>query len=50
MTLVWKTSPVVANIDVQDEGDIVISADDDEVTLTEEGMGDLFKDTYSEKS
>ena len=47
VTSVWKTTPILSNIDVQDKDDIAISTDDDEVILTEDEIGNLFQDTFS---
>ena len=40
-----KIANIVANMDVQDEDKIAISANNDQVTLTEDEIGNLFQDT-----
>ena len=42
---VWKPNPIIATTDVQDDECAHISADDNEVTLSEEEIGNLFYDT-----
>ena len=44
-----KTIPIIATIDAQDKDEIAISADDDEVTLPENEIQNLFQDTFSEE-
>ena len=40
---VWKPTPVVVTIDIQDEDEcVIISEQDDDITLTEEEIGNLF--------
>ena len=40
---VWNPTPVVATTDVQDKEECVsVFANDDDITLTEEDIGDLF--------
>ena len=38
---------MIATIDVQDKDEIAISTDDNEVTLTEDKIGDLYQATPS---
>ena len=48
-TSVWKPNPFVATIDIQDKDDhVVIGADVDDVTLTEEESGYFHQNTSSE--
>ena len=48
-TYVWRPTPVDTTTDVQDEDECaIISKDDNDVTLTEEEIGNLFQDAYSE--
>ena len=44
-TTVQKLTPTVTAIDVQDDEEVVIVAEDYEVTLTEDEIGNLFQDT-----
>ena len=41
-------TPTVATIDVQDDEEVAIVAEDNEVTLKEDEIGNLFKDTSPE--
>ena len=44
-TSVWKAIPIVGTIDAQNEDEcIAIFADDDDITLTERGVGSLLQD------
>ena len=45
----YKNTPLVAAIDVQDGDEISISADDDQVFLTEDKIRNIFQDTSSEE-
>ena len=42
VTSVCKPTPTLGTIDVQDKGEIAVLADDDETTLTEDEIGNLF--------
>ena len=44
-----KTTLMVATIDVQDEDELAISVDNDEVTLSEDEIGNIFPDSSSEE-
>ena len=48
VTPVQKLTPTVATTDVQDY-DVVIMTEDNEVTLMEDEIGNLFQDTYSQE-
>ena len=45
VTSIQKPTPLVATINAQDKDEIPISADDDEVTLTENDIRNHFQDT-----
>ena len=45
----WKPTPTVATTDVLNYEEVVIVTEDDEVTLTEDEIGNPFQDTSSEE-
>ena len=46
---VWKPTPIVATVDVQDDYEcVVISTHNYEVTMTEDEIGNLFQETSQE--
>ena len=49
VTSIQKQTPTLNTIDVQDNEKAVIVTEDDEVTLTVNGIGNLFQDTSSEE-
>ena len=49
VTSIQKPAAVGATIDVQDGEEIVVITADDELTLNDEGIGNLFEDTSPEE-
>ena len=46
--LIWKLIPTITVVDVQYDEEVVMEAEDNEVTLTEDEIGNPFQDTSSE--
>ena len=49
VTSTWKPTSTVATIDVQDDEEIAIVADEEEINLPEDEIRNLFQDTSSEE-
>ena len=49
VTSIWKLTPVVANIDVQNEDEISILVNKDAVTLNKDKMDNVFQGTSLER-
>ena len=46
---IWKPTPSVATIDVQDDEEVVMVNEDNEVPLIQNEIGTLFQDNSSEE-